>query len=80
MTVTERRLRQLFADAGFRVRDWRCNKHYWVEVEREDGAGPVFSVAVAVSPGNTYRFEHKFKTTLRRAERAALNREMVTWR
>jgi hypothetical protein len=77
VTVTERRLRQLFADAGFRIRDLRCNRHWWVQIEREDGAGPAFSVAVPTSPGDDHRFGIDFRRTLKRAERAAKDREMA---
>jgi hypothetical protein len=72
MAITERTLRRLFADAGFRIRDLRCNHHYWVQVERETG-GPVFGVPVSTSPSCPY-FEFKVMNALRRAERAALER------
>jgi hypothetical protein len=72
MTITEYRLRRLFADRGFRVREIRCNRHWWCKVERESG-GPTFGVAVSVTPSVAH-FEQLFDKTLRRAERAAAAR------
>jgi hypothetical protein len=43
--ITEHRLRRLFADRGYRVHEIRCNRHYWVQVERESGS-PRFFVSV----------------------------------
>jgi hypothetical protein len=72
MTITEHRLRRLFRDAGFRVHEIRCRKHWVVSVAR-DGGGPKFSVAVPVTPSDR-RFQHKFAKSLRRAEREAMQR------
>jgi hypothetical protein len=72
MAITERALRQMFVAAGFRIRGVRCNSHWWVQVQREDG-GPVFGVPVSTSPSCPY-FEFKVMNALRRAERAALER------
>jgi hypothetical protein len=58
MTITEHRLRRLFADRGFRIREIRRNRHYWIKVQRDSG-GPQFSVAVALTPSDV-RFEHQF--------------------
>jgi hypothetical protein len=70
--VTEHRLRRLFADRGYRVREVRRNRHYWVQAERESG-GPPFYVTVATTPGSTF-FERTLGATIRRAERAATSR------
>jgi hypothetical protein len=76
VAITERKLRQMFADAGFRVRSVRCNSHYWVEVQREHG-GPEFNVvSVSTSPSCPF-FHHKVRNAMRRAERAARARERV---
>jgi hypothetical protein len=50
--ITEHRLRILFADRGYRVRQIRRHRHYWVQAERESG-GPPFCVSVATTPGST---------------------------
>jgi hypothetical protein len=70
MNITERKLRTLFCDRGFRVLEIRCNKHWVARVTRDDGLP--FSVAVACTPSDR-RFELQFATSLRRAERAATN-------
>jgi hypothetical protein len=66
MTITEHRLRRLFADRGYRIHEIRCNRHWWVKVERESG-GPRFSVSVSTTPSD-FRFERALDKAIRRAE------------
>jgi hypothetical protein len=70
--ITERKLRILFRDEGYRVLELRCNKHWVAKVAREDGGRP-FSVTVPRSPSD-FRFPENFAQSVRRAERAAANR------
>jgi hypothetical protein len=70
MTITEHRLRRLFADHGFAVHEIHCRKHWVVSVAR-DGGGPRFHVAVPVTPSDR-RYQHKFSQSLRKAEREAM--------
>jgi hypothetical protein len=72
MIITERKLRRLFGDAGFKILQTRCNKHWVAKVTRGDD-GPSFSVVVSQSPSD-HRFERQFVTSLRRAEREAASR------
>jgi hypothetical protein len=72
--VSEHRLRRLFADRGYRVREIRRNRHYWIKAERESG-GPPFCVSVSTTPGSTF-FERTLGTAIRRAERAAASRNL----
>jgi hypothetical protein len=44
MHVNKRRLRQLFADQGYHVREIRAGKHWVVRVERNDRNGSPFNV------------------------------------
>jgi hypothetical protein len=67
--ITERKLRALFRDQGFRVLQIRCRKHWVARVERDDGAGRPLIITVARSPSD-WRFQHNFAQTLKRAERA----------
>jgi hypothetical protein len=73
MHVSERRLRHLVADQGFRVCQIRAGKHWVATVERDDGDGSPFNVVVARSPSDR-RFEYQFVKSLKRAEREALLR------
>jgi len=70
--ITERKLRTLFRDQGFRVLEIRCRKHWVAKIERDDGNGLPFSVTVSRTPSD-HRFPHRFRMTLRRAERAVTN-------
>jgi hypothetical protein len=67
--ITEHRLRRLFADRGFRVHEIRCNRHWWVKVERETG-GLKFSVSVAMTPSD-FRWEYSLAKAIRKAEHTA---------
>jgi hypothetical protein len=60
-TVTEHRLRRLFADRGYRVHQIRRNRNYWVQVERESGS-PRFFVSAAATPSD-FRFEYGSEKT-----------------
>jgi hypothetical protein len=73
MHINERRLRTLFADQGYCVREIRAGKHWVATVERDDGAGVQFNVVVARSPSDR-RLEFQFVKSLRRAEREATSR------
>ena len=66
--ITERKLRTLFRDEGFRVLQIRCGRH-WVARVAKDGGRPLV-ITVSRSPSD-FRFRHDFITSLRRAERAA---------
>jgi hypothetical protein len=69
MTVlTERKLRTLFRDQGFRVLQIRRGRH-WVARVAKNGGRPLV-ISVSRSPSD-FRFRHNFVTSLRRAERAA---------
>jgi hypothetical protein len=72
MHINERRLRQMFSDQGFCVREIRAGRHWVARVERNDG-GLQFNVVVARTPSDR-RFEHQFNKSLKRAEREALLR------
>jgi hypothetical protein len=69
MTITERRLRRLFADQGFDVIRLRQNKHWVSTVARRSG-GPQFDVACSVR----CQLRAQFIRSLRKAERAAASR------
>jgi hypothetical protein len=71
--ITERRLKRLFADRGYRIHEIRHNRHYWVKIGRESG-GPKFNIAVSMTPSD-YHFEHALDKALRRAERAVSGSE-----
>ena len=70
--ITERKLRILFSDEGYRVLQIRCNKHWVAKVAREDGGRPL-TITVSRSPSGC--FQHLFVQSLRRAERAAAMRD-----
>ena len=53
MHINERRLRTLFADQGYCVREIRAGKHWVATVERDDGNGSPFNVTVARSPSDS---------------------------
>jgi hypothetical protein len=72
MTITERRLRRLFADQGFDIIRLRQNKHWVSTVARRSG-GPQFNVACSVTPSDV-NFERQFIRSLCKAERAAASR------
>lgn len=71
-TITEFRLRRLFADRGFRIHEARKNRHWWCRIARVEG-GPAFPVSVAITPSD-YRFEHAIDKAIKKAERAATSR------
>lgn len=73
MHINERRLRTLFSDQGYRVREIRAGKHWVARVERNDRNGSPFNIVVARSPSDR-RFEFQFVKSLRRAEREATSR------
>jgi hypothetical protein len=70
--ITERKLRRLFSDQGFKVHEIRQHKHWVATVARHEG-GLLFNVAVSLTPSD-HRFPHRFVQSLRRAERAASSR------
>ena len=70
--ITERKLRILFSDEGYRVLQIRCNKHWVARVERVDGGRPL-TITVSRSPSGC--FQHLFVQSLRRAERAAATQD-----
>lgn len=68
-TISERRLRHLFAAEGFEIIRIRNNRHFVTTVQRA-GGDPRFTVTSSRSPSD-HRFPHRFRQALRRAEREA---------
>jgi hypothetical protein len=72
MSISERRLRRLFAEHGFDVIRLRQNKH-WVSTIARSSGGPAFNVACSVTPSDV-NFERQFVRSLRKAEHTAASR------
>jgi hypothetical protein len=69
--ITERKLRTLFADEGYRVLEIRSNRHWVAKVAKEDGGRPL-TITVSRTPSGY--FQDRFVQSIRRAERAAAER------
>jgi hypothetical protein len=72
--INEFKLRRLFADRGFQIHEARKNKHWWCRIARVDG-GPLFSVAVALTPSDC-KFEYAVDKAIRKSERPRYLRVM----